>query len=258
MMLIRALYRTLWKAGECICVPVRKKYSLFHFPESVEIRIGETLYLTKPDAVLLFGPDEPRWIYFPRDTHFNFIHVTLEAGSLIEKYRLPTGVILYPENPEFLNSCFRKLRMEYLSAFSYTEELSDAYVQELLIRLSRAIHNMGEKTGLSMQQQEQLRRLRLSVLSQPERKWSVEEMARAMSLSASRFHVIYKAMFGVSPVSDLIGARIDRAKLLLLEDESSTLAVIAEKLGYKNPYDFSRQFTKVTGVTPGNYRKNNQ
>ena len=256
MLLIRALYRTFWKAGESVSVPVRKKYSLFHFPEPVEIRIGDTLYITKPDAVIISRPDEPRWFYFANDVHFNFLHATLDIGPLFEKYDIPMGTILYPENPDFLNGIFRKLRMEYLSEDPLAKDMQDVYVRELLIRLSRSIRTDGGKVGLSAKQQEQLRRLRLSVLSRPEKKWAVEEMAKSLSLSTSRFHVVYKTMFGVSPVSDLIQARIDRAKLLLLEDES-TLAVIAEKLGYKNPYDFSRQFTKITGTTPGNYRKNN-
>lgn len=258
MMLIRVLYRTLWRAGECVHVPVRNKYSLFHFPEPVEIRIGDTLYVTKPDAVIISPPDAPRWYYFQQDTHFNFLHAHLGFGSLIEKYDLPMETILYPRNPEEINACFRKLRMEFLSEDAHSEDMQDAILQELLIRLSRSIREDKAKSGLSMRQQERLRRLRLSMLSQPEKKWSVEELAGSVSLSPSRFHVVYKLMFGISPVSDLIQARIERAKLLLLEDENSTLSVVAEKLGYKNPYDFCRQFSKVTGTSPGNYRKNNQ
>ena len=100
-------------------------------------------------------------------------------------------------------------------------------------------------------------RLRLEMLSRPCEKWLVEDMAKSVSLSPSRFHVLYKAYFRTTPMRDLINARIDHAKLLLLENREETLAVIAEKLGYRNPYDFSRQFTKFTGITPGAYRKNN-
>lgn len=257
-MLIRVQYRTCWKAGECVCVPVRNKYSVFHFPEPVEIRIGETVYLTKPDAVIISPPDAPRWYHFQKDTHFNFFHARVEIGPLIERYGIPMGTILYPRNPDTINACFRKLRMEFLSGDIHSEDMQDAYIQEILIRLSRSIRTGGAKTGLSIAQQEQLQQLRLSMLAQPERKWPVEELAKSVSLSVSRFHVVYKLMFGISPVNDLIQARIDRAKLMLLEDEGSTLSVIAEKLGYKNPYDFCRQFTKFAGISPGNYRKNNR
>ena len=78
-----------------------------------------------------------------------------------------------------------------------------------------------------------------------------------MSLSPSRFRVVYKSLFGVSPIRDLIEARIDRAKDLLLEEETDSLSRIAEKLGYKNQYDFSRQFKQITGLSPSGFRKNN-
>lgn len=256
MLLIRVQYRTLWKAGTCVSVPVRDKYSFFHFPQPVEIRIGDTLYITKPNAVILSPPDAPRWYYFREDTRFSFFHGTVELGALLEEYDIPLGCILYPRNPEFLNSGFQRLRMEYLSLERNAPQLQDIYIQELLIKLSRNLH--GSQVMQDSRLQKQLRDLRLEVHACPGKKWTVEQMAKTVSLSPSRFHVIYKQVFGVSPVRDLIHARIDHAKVLLLEDSNHTLAVIAEKLGYHNPYDFCRQFTKYTGISPGAYRKHSR
>ena len=256
MRLIRVLYQTMWRAGDCVSVPVREKYSFFHFPESVEIRIDGKTYITKPNAVIISRPDEPRWFCFRKDTYFNFFHVSVKFAQLLEKYHIPTGEILYPANPDFLNPAFRKMRMEFLSKEQDSQDMLELYLRELLIRLSREI-NRKDRTGVDEKLQTKLCNLRLEILSQPEKKWAVEELAQRVSLSPSRFHVVYRALFGISPVKDLIFARIDRAKLLLLEDDSITQAAIAEKLGYKNPYDFCRQFTKVTGMSPGSYRKKN-
>ena len=256
MLLIRTQYRTMWKAGASISVPVREKYSLFHFPEPVEIRIGEETFRTEPDAVIVSRPDEPRWFYFYQDTRFNFLHARMEIGPLLEQYQIPMGTVFYPRDPDFLNGCFKRLRMEYLSEETDAETLQDIYIQELLILLSRSLRK--PETVADGELQVRMRKLRLEMLSRPGDKWTVEEMAKSVSLSASRFHVVYKAMFRTSPMRDLINARIDHAKVLLLENREETLAVIAEKLGYKNPYDFSRQFTQLTGTTPGSYRKNNR
>ena len=255
MLLIRAQYKTLWKAGECICVPLRKKYGLFHFPEPVEIRIGDTLCITKPNAVILSSPDEPRWFNFSRDTRFNFFHAHMGIEELIEKYEIPMNCILYPQNPEFLNSGFQRLRMEYLSHERNAGDMQDIYIRELLIKLSRDLHDPRNMPEGKMQKR--LRELRLEMLSQPEKKWNVPDMAKTLSLSPSRFHVVYRRMFGTTPAKDLIAARVDRAKVLLLEDQYDNLAGLAEKLGYKNPYDFSRQFKQLTGIAPGAYRKKN-
>lgn len=257
MRLIRIKYRTLWRAGDCICEPVRKKFSIFHFPKPVDIRIGKTLFVTKPDAVIISRPDEPRWFHFREDTHFSFLHATVEIGALLEKYRIPTGCILYPTEPELLSTAFRNLTMEFLSQEPNTEDMQNLQIHELLIRLSRSLRKEG-RSGVDSSLKEKLFNLRLELLSQPERKWSIEELSRRVALSPSRFHVVYRATFGISPGRDLILARIDHAKLLLLEDKSSSLAAIAEKLGYKNQYDFSRQFKHITGIAPGAYRKNNQ
>lgn len=255
-MLIRIQYQTLWKAGQSIHVPVRNKYSFFHFPEPVEIRIGDKVCQTEPDAVIISRPDEPRYFYFAGDTRFNFLHARTEIGPLLEQYQIPMGTILYPRDPEFLNGCFKRLRMEYLSEERDAPDLQNLYLRELLILLSRSLRT--PQTPADSKLQLRLMKLRLEILSRPCDKWTVEEMANLVSLSPSRFHVLYKSLFRISPMRDLINARIDHAKVLLLENREETLTVIAEKLGYKNPYDFCRQFTKETGISPGNYRKNNQ
>ena len=255
MYLIRVQHKTLWKAGTGVTVPVVGKYSVFHFPESVEIRIGEELHVTQPDAVIISRPGEPRNFYFPRDVRFNFLHARLPLGALLEKYEIPMGCVLYPKEPEFLSGCFKRIRMEYLSEEENAEEMQDLYIRELLILLGRSLRKpeTAENSALRLK----LSRLRLEMLSRPCEKWAVADMAKSVSLSASRFHVLYKAYFRTTPMRDLINARIDQAKLLLLENREETLAVIAEKLGYRNPYDFCRQFTKFTGTTPGAYRRNN-
>jgi YesN/AraC family two-component response regulator len=55
-------------------------------------------------------------------------------------------------------------------------------------------------------------------------------------------------------MNDVICARIDAAKVLLVSSPDTSVTELAEKLGYKNPYHFIRQFKKITGITPGAYR----
>ena len=74
-------------------------------------------------------------------------------------------------------------------------------------------------------------------------------------MSPSRFYAVYKNEFGVSPINDLIEARIHLAKSYLSSGEYSVSAA-AEKLGYSSTYHFIRQFTKCVGVSPGKFAKN--
>ena len=187
----------------------------------------------------------------------NWMHAYVDISDLLEKYDIPLNCAFYPSNPGFISDVFRKMMKEYLSSNSYREEILDSYATEFLIKLSRAVHAGTAPTEISGEEQKRIRDLQWEILSQPETKWTVSDMAKMASLSPSRFHAVYKTMFGSSPMKDVIAAKVDYAKALLLVDEHMTLADVAERLGYNNQYHFIRQFKAVTGMTPGVYRKHN-
>jgi AraC-like DNA-binding protein len=78
-------------------------------------------------------------------------------------------------------------------------------------------------------------------------------MASLAYLSPSRFHALYRAVFGISPMDDLIHARIDTAKNRL-SDTEETVQNLSEQLGYRNVTHFCRQFKQLTGMTPVQFR----
>ena len=250
----RVWYGWQQKAGECISGSVNRYYNLFHFPTPVQIKINDELVETKPNACILSEPGQPRWFYFPEDTSMNWIHANKQAQHIFTQYEIPCNRVFYPQNPDFLPEIFRRIRMEIVSDYPYQEEMLDTYFREFIIKLSRSLRSNSGQLILSSAERKKLEQLRWRVLSQPEKEWTVESMAGSVSLSQSRFHAVYKSLFGSSPMKDLIQARVDAAKVLLMSYQQATVSELAEKLGYKNPYHFIRQFKQVTGVTPGTYR----
>ena len=248
-----------WKqqAGNSISAPVKYYYNLFHFPTPVEIRVGEELIQTRPNACIFSKPWEPRWFYFAEDTTMNWMHNDASIAVLLDKYRIPVGQVFYPDNPGFLADHFQKMYWEFNSNAPYREELLDGQVEELLIKLSRSIHEANTSVPLSSSERKQLLYLRLNMVDNPQKQWTVAQMAQSVSLSPSRFHAVYKAMFDISPMADVIRAKVDRAKTLLTMEEKSGILEISEKLGYSSQYHFIRQFKAETGMTPGQYRKKN-
>lgn len=188
------------------------------------------------------------------DTTMHWMHNFREIAPLLEKYNIPLNQVFYPSNPSFVADFFRKTRKEFCESEDFWEELLDGYVQELLIKLSRSLAD-PVKSELGSVEQKKLQDLRWEIHSHPEKKWTVEEMAKSVNLSASRFHAVYKALFGISPIRDVINTKIDYAKTVLIMDEQADLMAVAERLGYKNQYHFIRQFKSVTGMTPGAFRK---
>ncbi len=255
MYIKRVWYGWRQKAGESLTGKVGKYYNLFHFPTPVQIKIEGELIETRPNACILTERGRDRWFYFPEDTSMNWFHTHPEATSLFEKYEIPVNCVFYPKDAGFLGESFRKMRMEFLSEAPHREELMDHYFHEFLIKLSRSLHQDSGQMITSGAERRRLEDLRGRVLSQPEKEWTVESMANSASLSPSRFHAVYKSLFGSSPMNDVICARIDAAKVLLVSRPDASVTELAEKLGYKNPYHFIRQFKQVTGITPGAYRK---
>ncbi len=83
---------------------------------------------------------------------------------------------------------------------------------------------------------------------------SIQEFCKHYSYSEGYFRQIYKEHFGISFHQDWINARISYA-IYLLTTSSLSIASLAEQCGYTDYHYFLRQFQKITGKTPNQYRK---
>ena len=257
MLIFRIQNNWLQKAGTCIDRPVVKYYNFFHFPTPVDIVVNGEQFRTRPNACIFSAPMAPRGFYFFDDSKMNWFHALDEIAPLLEAYQIPLNQVFYPSNPGFISDMIRKMRLEILADNPYRGDMLDSYAREFLINLSRSVSG-NTLPEISIAEQKKMYSLRWQILSNPERKWTVPVMAELVSLSPSRFHAVYKAMFSSSPIKDVINAKIDSAKMLLLMDENPTLSEVAERLGYKNQQHFICQFKAVTGMTPGAYRRNSR
>lgn len=73
------------------------------------------------------------------------------------------------------------------------------------------------------------------------------------NLNKNYFASLFKRKTGLPPVSFLKQLRVDMAKRLLSEGVY-TITEIAEMIGMKDPYYFSRVFREVTGMSPKAFR----
>jgi AraC-like DNA-binding protein len=72
----------------------------------------------------------------------------------------------------------------------------------------------------------------------------------------SRFHFVraFKQAVGLSPLRYVVARRLERAKVLLIEDEAP-LVEIALTLQFSSQANFSRAFRQSAGMAPGQYRR---
>lgn len=86
--------------------------------------------------------------------------------------------------------------------------------------------------------------------------WTVEEMAALVELGVTAFTEKVKSHTGFSPLHYLINIRISEA-IKLLKRADVKLTNIALDTGFCSSQHFSTTFKKLTGYTPGEFRRKN-
>ena len=86
---------------------------------------------------------------------------------------------------------------------------------------------------------------------------SMDEAAKETNLSYHYFSKFFKDSTGKSFVEYLTELRVDKSKELLRESNDS-IKEICYKIGYSDPNYYCKIFKKVTGMTPTEYRDNQQ
>ena len=84
--------------------------------------------------------------------------------------------------------------------------------------------------------------------------FSIQKFCRRHSVGYENFRKLFRARTGMAPWSYRIRSKMEKA-VTLLHHGNLTLQEIAGLLGYHSSYEFSAQFKKKFGVSPGIYRK---
>jgi AraC-like DNA-binding protein len=81
----------------------------------------------------------------------------------------------------------------------------------------------------------------------------VAELAAQASFSPSHYFALFKRTIGCSPLDFFIRLRMQRA-CQLIECHDLPVKDVASRLGYDDPFYFSRMFKATCGVAPSDYR----
>lgn len=209
-----------------------------------------TLIIYDGSCVQEYGADEGAfvcdWVSFDGEGDSEFIE------SLGLQFNRPIRFA----DEEFITVMLRNIAGEFYSLAARRVKLLDSLMRTLLVKLSDSSAR-GEESSVQTAEPHYgaLMELREKIYRNPQLKWNVDTMAADVNMSRSYFQHIYREVFGVSCISDVISGKIEKAKEILSET-SCTVSQVAAMCGYDNEEHFMRQFKKVVGVTPTRYRKN--
>lgn len=86
---------------------------------------------------------------------------------------------------------------------------------------------------------------------------TVNLIASSLNISNSYLSQIFKKEIGTSIIKYIINYRVEKAKELLSSSDE-LIYNIAEKVGFCDEKHFSKTFKKITGLTPMQYKKQNE
>lgn len=228
------------------------------FSTPVHILLDGQMVTTKPYAIILFQTDHPQYYSNTTDGFINdWFHVSgNDFEPYIKQLGLPFNRPFYVDQSLFIREFIRTLELEHkMKELHYTENIH-AQLTSFFIHLARLYHHQDSYAinPYLANLKEQFRDIRSQILTQYQKPWTIDQMADFAQLSRSRFSVLYKEFFKISPKEDLLTERFNMAKHLLLTTQLSVQEV-SIKVGYDNMYHFNKQFKKLVGLPPGRFRR---
>jgi AraC family transcriptional regulator of arabinose operon len=231
-------------------------YTLLFVKTEAFFESGGIYTETPPNTVILY--DKNCYVHYGcRQPHYNddWLHFDLDAEDL--PFLLGLGIPFNtPMTLPAIGQISEYIRLAVLEKHSnnlYCEQIIDGLMRSLLYSISSQIHTVPD-ARLSNKYYAPMHQLRLEIFNAPHKKWGVEQMAQSVYISPSYFQHLYKELFGISCIQDIIRARLKNACFYLCTTEMSIHA-LADFCGYENELHFMRQFKKQLGMTPSQYRE---
>ena len=110
------------------------------------------------------------------------------------------------------------------------------------------------RAGLALQPYTEMRSVLEYVRDNYSRSIEIKELAALVHLSVSQFERRFRKVFQISPLKHIMNVRI-RAASVRLTTSNDTIAAIALDCGFYDHSHFTRNFRKLMGVSPKEYRK---
>jgi AraC-like DNA-binding protein len=161
----------------------------------------------------------------------------------------PKGMMSTPMDARLGGSVLRLL--EALSSPLDARVLGPAIVREICFRVLMGEQGGAMRAALSSQGHfgkiaKALRRIHADYAGALD----VTMLAGEANMSVPAFHVHFKAVTQLSPIQYLKSARLHQARLLMVRNDMTASSASA-RVGYESPSQFSREFKRFFGRSPG-------
>jgi AraC-like DNA-binding protein len=147
------------------------------------------------------------------------------------------------------------LREELSEKGAKSGALATALAKSFAVYLERAVAGIDRKRSLQQTVGDaRIWKAMTLMHADPAKRWTVEQLARAVGLSRPVFARRFVENAGLSPLRYLARCRMELAAELLRSTEDG-LAEIAARVGYDSEFAFGRAFKRHHHLSPGVFRR---
>ncbi len=204
-------------------------------------------YLLKPHSLILFDvneileyhPSVSPWSYY----WYNFTpHNAIPFFKTNTYYSLPFGYDEESHNKNLLN-------IEY----SITESsilLATAIFTQLIYRWIYSLESMKKEI---YPHRDEITKALSYINSNLETQYKISDLAKMCYLSERQFRIHFKTHVGISPKTYICTQRLKKIAYHL-KMTTYSVKTLADTFNYDSPHQLSREFKKLYGVSPKEYR----
>jgi len=220
------------------------------------IHIGENMYEIKPNSYFVIHSQKAHNYWASEDSPWSiyWLHFGGERSEYFEEFfckvipieqsvhsRIVDRITLFKEILTALESGFSKENINYanlclnslLASFFYVETFRAVKGVQSSNPVDKAIFYMQKNIDKSLK---------------------ISDLSDYLKLSDSHLSKIFRNRTGSSPLDYFINLKMQEA-IRLLTNQSFKIKEVAYKLGYNDPYYFTRIFTKHFGSSPASFVK---
>lgn len=248
---------TLISCGQIFAEPKREinrpngrdDWLLFYVAKESETFFLDKAVTAEAGSFIIFAPGEKQHHIYNGNATAEFFYIHFRCDALPEGITLETSHV-YSLNPQKrFASVFEEIIEETLSKKPNYEILC---ISQLLYLLSMIQRENAEASNSNNKGWKGIARAIQHMNRYCDQNLKLEDYASMCNMSKYHFLRVFKTVTGTTPLEYRSNIRIDHAKELL-KNSNSSVSEISELLGYSSLAYFSAAFKKATGLSPTEY-----
>lgn len=221
----------------------------------VSLVVNDKTQIVKKDSIILFPPHLPQHYYYQK-SHKSIIYWVHFSGRDVDKilkhYKIsPSETVFYIGVCLNLPTLFNQIINELQLRNEKYEEMTVYKLNEILLYINRALDNSSIKDNDTSTL---IKSAKLYFNENYNQDINIKSYANSLNMTPCWFIQKFKELTGVTPTQYILNVRITNAQNLLRYSKYN-VSETATAVGYTNTFYFSRIFTKHTGISPSEYKK---